>query len=102
MPDDGKVPKPFKAFDAQLRSALVFVFRYDPYNRPSMVRNAEGQPIYRYIKPNPLSKLVLDIRRNGLAEALKKDELWDNFFKDYAETSPLFGKYIKWKQIQKV
>ena len=98
LPDDGKVPKPFKAFDAQLRSALIFVFRYHPHNRPSMVRNAEGQPIYRYIKPNPLSKLILDIRRNGLAEALKKDELWDNFFKDYAETSPLFGKYIKWKQ----
>ena len=62
--------------------------------KPSVSKNAEGKPIYRYVRPNPLSLVTNKVRREGLKNTLATDELWDRFLKDFASDDPIYGAYL--------
>ena len=93
-PTDRKVPESLKAFDAQLKKALLFIFKHDPKMKPSVSKNAEGKPIYRYVRPNPLSLISNKFRREGLKATLETDELWSRFLKEFAADDPIYGAYL--------
>ena len=82
-------------FNSILKSASVFALKYDPTEIPSVIRNAEGKPIYRYTKYTPLATVTQQLRREGLAATLQKDEFYEDYLLDFMLDNPMFADLLK-------
>lgn len=78
-------------FMSILKKASVFVLKYDPTELPSVIRNAEGKPIYRYTKYTPLATLTQKLRRQGLQATLEEDPYYIDSLLDFMKDNGLFG-----------
>lgn len=74
-------------FNIILRNAAAYIAKYDPTELPSVYRNAEGKPVYRYLSYTPVLLIAQDIRRKGIISALKEDEFYENS-KAYFDNNP--------------
>jgi hypothetical protein len=72
-----------------------YIIKYDPSNLPSVTKNAEGKPIYRYTKYTPLILTAQSLRRNGIEKTLKKDEYYERFLKSFYNDNPLFKDLLQ-------
>lgn len=105
--DDSNVRnKSIARFSSILRKASNFIIKYDPTNLPSVVRNAEGKPIYRYAKPNPLVLVAQDIRRKGLEQTLAEDPYYSDdlkldFVKSFFNDNAALGEYLRGENTEK-
>ncbi len=88
---DGNV----KTFNVILRRASKYIVKYDPTNIPATIYNAEGKPIFRYVKYNPLMIMVQDVRRQGLLATMKEDPFYDGYLKDYLGNNMMLGDVMK-------
>jgi hypothetical protein len=77
-----------------LRNAAEYLIKYDPTESPSVYRNAEGKPCYRFISATPVLHIANDVRTVGIVDTLKQDPFFANqeayftnnpFFKDLFE-----------------
>lgn len=85
-----------QTFNNVLRRSSVYINKYNPAYIPSVVRNAENKPIYRYVKYTPLLSMALDIRRKGVLEAIKSDDekVFNDFLNDYFKDHPMFDDFF--------
>ncbi|NCD05386.1 MAG: hypothetical protein EOL97_04640 [Spirochaetia bacterium] len=88
LPESGKVSQSLQVFDAQLRKATAVMIKLDPSELPTVTYNAENKPIYRYVRPNPISLMALEIRTKGLKSVLESDPMWELYFKDFMMNDP--------------
>ena len=72
-----------------MRNAASYIVKYDPTELPSIYRNAEGKPVYRYIPYTPVLLIAKDIRQKGLVESFKSDEFFANS-EAYLKNNPYF------------
>jgi len=70
-----------------LRKSATYLVKYDPTSLPSVFRNAEGKPCYRYISTTPILTIADEIKKYGIVESLKDDVFFENS-KDYYENNP--------------
>ena len=49
----GKTDVSINRLSVILRNASNYIIKYDPTNMPSVIKNAEGKSIYRYVKYTP-------------------------------------------------
>lgn len=86
LDDQNTKDKNVNGFNAILGKAATYIAKYDPKDLPSTARNAEGKPIYRYIKYTPVLTIAQQLRAKGLEETLKQDPYYasqlENFFAD--------------------
>lgn len=75
--------KEYGAFNSILRKASEYVVKYDPTELPSVVRNAEGKLIYRYVKYTPLIYMVKTLREEGFVDFVKDDFEFNNFLESF-------------------
>ena len=87
--------KTAKRFNAVFSKAARYLVKYDPSELPSVVRNAEGKPIYRYVKYTPAAIISQDIRQNGLKSALSKSRFYNDYLSDYFGDNALVGAALK-------
>lgn len=83
-----------RSLNYQMNKIMNFVLSSDPTYRPSIVYNAEGKPIYRYVKPNPLSILLNKVRKYGLEKVLEQDEFWNITGKEYFADEPINNQKV--------
>ncbi len=83
-------------FNNVLRRASTYINKYNPAFIPSVVKNAENKPIYRYVKYTPLLSMALDIRRKGVKEAMKQDDekVFNDFLNDYFKDHPMLDDFF--------
>jgi len=74
---------------AILRSALVYVVKFDPSNPGSVVETPEGKPVYRYVKYTPAALMLQDVERLGLKKALELSVLHDDYLSDFFNDNPM-------------
>jgi len=79
--------KEFGGFNSILRRASEYIIKYDPSALPSVVRNAEGKLIYRYVKYTPLLWMVKQYNKNGFL-TVKDDADYERFLKDFYKSHP--------------
>lgn len=83
-------------FNAILGKAAAYVVKYDPTELQSTVRNAEGKPIYRYVKYTPALTVAQALRSKGVVETLSEDPYYatqlEEFFKDNPMMGDIFNK----------
>ncbi len=86
LDDQNTKDKTVNGFNAILGKAATYIAKYDPKDLPSTARNAEGKPIYRYIKYTPVLTIAQQLRTKGLEETLAQDPYYasqlKNFFGD--------------------
>lgn len=71
--DDKSKDKTIGRMNRILGKASAYLAKYDPVDLPSVVRNAEGKMIYRYVKYTPLLTVAQDLRTKGLVETIMED-----------------------------
>jgi predicted NAD-dependent protein-ADP-ribosyltransferase YbiA (DUF1768 family) len=80
-----------------LRRASKYVTTYDPTDLPSVFRNAEGKPVYRYLPYTPVLSIAQEITSKGLSYSLKNDNFYDNS-QAYYENNPYFADILNNKK----
>ena len=83
------------SFYASLRRAMKYVLKMDPKELPSVVTNAEGKPVYRYVKYTPAVLLLQDIRNKGLEEALSTSIYYNDYLKPWFEDNFFIASALK-------
>lgn len=78
-----------------LRQASVYLTKKDPRSFPTVVRNAEGKRIYRFVKYTPTTLIAQDIRKNGLESALEFTEVFNDYLRSWYAGNPLTA----WSQL---
>ena len=83
-------------FNNVLRRASTYINKYDPSAIPSVVKNAENKPIYRYVKYTPLLSMALDVRKKGIKEAIKQDDekVFNDFLNEYFKEHPMLDDFF--------
>lgn len=102
--DDAEVSiSKIKSFHNILRRASAYIVKYDPTKLNSVIRNAEGKPIYRYVKYTPMLTMTQKIRRMGLAEAVKEDDekFFNLFLQDFLGNNYMLGEAMKGEDTEK-
>ena len=84
-----------KTFNVILRRASKYVVKYDPTSIPATIYNAEGKPIFRYVKYTPLMIMAQDFRRKGLAATMEEDPYYQEFLKDFMGNNMMLGDLMK-------
>jgi hypothetical protein len=87
----------FKRFFSIAYKFQKYILKYDATDRPSVVRNAAGKPVYRYTKYTPLISTAQAFRRTGLENTLRKDPYYNDFLKDFYKDNPLFADLLAGK-----
>lgn len=82
-------------FNTILGKAASYVVKYDPSVRQSTVRNAEGKPIYRYIKYTPALIVAQSLRSKGLKATLESDPYFKSHLEAFIKDNPALGKLIE-------
>lgn len=80
--------KKYGGFNSILRRASEYIIKYDPSSLPSVVRNAEGKLIYRYVKYTPLLHMVKSYNKDGFLNIIKDDVDYEKFLKDFYKNHP--------------
>jgi hypothetical protein len=83
-------------FNNVLRRASTYINKYNPAFIPSVVKNAENKPIYRYVKYTPLLSMALDVRKKGIKEAIKQDDekVFNDFLNEYFKEHPMLDDFF--------
>jgi len=98
MLDDESTASPeVKSFNSILRKAAKFMVKYDPTAFSSVVYNAEGKPIYEYIKYSPMIITAEDVRQKGLEASLAEDQFYESYLKDFITNNHLLGGVMEGK-----
>lgn len=95
--DDKSKDKTVNRMNSILGKAATYLAKYDPADLPSVVRNAEGKMIYRYVKYNPLLTVAQDIRTKGLAETIKEDPYAAAQLEAFIKDNRLLGDLMEGK-----
>ena len=82
-------------FNTILGKAASYVVKYDSSVRQSTVRNAEGKPIYRYIKYTPALIVAQSLRSKGLQATLESDPYFKSHLEAFIKDNPALGKLIE-------
>ena len=82
-------------FNTILGKAANYVVKYDPSVRQSTVRNAEGKPIYRYVKYTPALIVAQSLRSKGLRATLESDPYFKSHLEAFIKDNPALGKLIE-------
>jgi len=72
-----------------IRNASSYITTYDPTELPSVFRNAEGKPVYRYLPYTPVLHIAEEVRQGGLESSLRNDPFFNNSF-EYYSVNPYF------------
>lgn len=83
--------KEYGAFNSILRKASEYIVKYDPTELPSVIRNAEGKLIYRYVKYTPLIYMVKTLREEGFLNFVKDDFEFNNFLESFYSDNVLLS-----------
>jgi len=83
------------SFYASLRRAMKYVLKMDPKELPSVVTNAEGKPVYRYVKYTPAVLLLQEIKNKGLEEALASSIYYSEYLKPWFEDNLFIAAALK-------
>jgi hypothetical protein len=86
--------KEYGAFNSILRKASEYIVKYDPTELPSVVRNAEGKLIYRYVKYTPLIYMVKNLREEGFVDFVKDDFEFNNFLNSFYGDNVLLSQLM--------
>ena len=86
----------FKRLGLIVKKAASYVVTYDPTGLPSVFRNAEGKPTYRYISYTPIFHIAEEIRQKGLLESFINDTYYENI-KEYLNANPYFKDLLSGK-----
>jgi hypothetical protein len=86
--------KEYGAFNSILRKASEYIVKYDPTELPSVVRNAEGKLIYRYVKYTPLIYMVKTLREEGFVDFVKDDFEFNNFLESFYGDNVLLSQLM--------
>lgn len=86
--------KEYGAFNSILRKASEYIVKYDPTELPSVVRNAEGKLIYRYVKYTPLIYMVKTLREEGFLNFVKDDYEFNNFLNSFYGDNVLLSQLL--------
>ena len=86
--------KEYGAFNSILRKASEYIVKYDPTELPSVVRNAEGKLIYRYVKYTPLIYMVKNLREEGFVDFVKDDYEFNNFLNSFYGDNVLLSQLM--------
>jgi hypothetical protein len=86
--------KTYGQFNAILRNASEYIVKYDPTELPTVIRNAEGKLIYRYVKYTPLVYMAKDLREQGFLDFVKQDLEYDNFLESWYKDHPLLSQLM--------
>ena len=95
LDDEKSKNKDAKRLLTILKKASAYVVKYDPTEIPSVVKNAEGKPIYRFTKYNPLLLLGQRLNTMTLEEALADDPYFENTLRSFMEDNALLGPILK-------
>jgi hypothetical protein len=95
LDDEKSKNKDAKRLLTILKKASTYVVKYDPTEIPSVVKNAEGKPIYRFTKYNPLLLLGQRLNTMTLEEALADDPYFENTLRSFIEDNALLGPILK-------
>jgi predicted NAD-dependent protein-ADP-ribosyltransferase YbiA (DUF1768 family)/alkylated DNA repair dioxygenase AlkB len=87
----------FKRISIILRAASAYITTYDPTDLPSVFRNAEGKPVYRYLPYTPVLSIAQEITSKGLTYSLKNDNFYDNS-EVYYKNNPFFTDMLNNKK----
>jgi len=87
----------FNRISIILRKASKYIVTYDPTDLPSVFRNAEGKPVYRYLPYTPVLSIAQEITSRGLEYSLKNDNFYDNS-QLYYENNPFFSDILNNKK----
>jgi hypothetical protein len=79
----------FSRLSLIIRNAASYLTTYDPTELPSVYRNAEGKPVYRYLPYTPVLHIAEDVRKFGVVKSLQNDEFFENS-KDFYSANPFF------------
>jgi hypothetical protein len=91
LDDENSQDSNVKTFNVILRRASKYVVKYDPTMIPATIYNAEGKPIFRYVKYTPLMIMAQEIRRNGLLATMQEDPFYKEFLKDFMGNNMMLG-----------
>ncbi len=80
-----------------LRNASAYITTYDPTDLPSVFRNAEGKPVYRYLPYTPVLSIAQEVTGKGLAYSLQNDNFYENS-KEYYNNNPFFTDVLNNKK----
>jgi ribonuclease HI len=82
-------------FNSILGKASVYIIKYDPTELQSTVLNAEGKPIYRYIKHTPATTVAQLLRSKGLEKTLAEDPYFKSQLEDFFKANPMMGGILE-------
>ena len=80
-----------------LRNAASYINANDPTDLPSVFRNAEGRPVYRYLPFTPVLSVAQEVTSRGLAYSLKNDNFFENS-EMYYKNNPFFTDILNNKK----
>lgn len=95
LDDESSQDSNVKIFNTVLRRASKYIVKYDPTNIPATIYNAEGKPIFRYVKYTPLMIMAQDFRRKGLLATMEEDPFYKDFLKDFMGNNMMLGDVMK-------
>jgi hypothetical protein len=95
LDDEKSKNKDAKRLLTILKKASAYAVKYDPTEIPSVVKNAEGKPIYRFTKYNPLLLLGQRLNTMTLEEALADDPYFENTLRTFMEDNVLLGPILR-------
>lgn len=95
LDDENTASTEVKSFNSILRKAAKFMVKYDPTAFSSVVYNAEGKPIYEYVKYSPMVITAEDIRQKGLEGTMEEDPYYEMYLRDYITNNHLLGGVMK-------
>jgi len=86
--------KKYGGFNSILRKASEYIVKYDPTELPSVVRNAEGKLVYRYVKYTPLIYMVKTLKEEGFLNFIKEDGEFYNFLQSFYGDNVLLSQLM--------
>lgn len=95
QPDSKRVVEGLQAFDSQFRKLTAVIIKLEPIGLPTIALNAENKPIYRYVRPNPVSLATNKIRQEGIVKYLEEDLFFDDYIKDFVKDDPFIKDLFK-------
>jgi hypothetical protein len=82
-------------FNSILGKASVYIIKYDPTELQSTVLNAEGKPIYRYVKHTPATTVAQLLRSKGLEKTLAQDPYFKTQLEEFFKANPMMGGILE-------
>lgn len=95
LDDSNMADDNIKRFNAILGKAATYMIKYDPTELQSSVRNAEGKPIYRYVKYTPALTIAQSLRSKGLLETYQSDPYFATQMENFLRDNPMLGGILK-------